>query len=330
MRPDDPLRWILVKPQMEIEAWAVDLLLMDQHSCPTLVEVKRGDNREGRRAVVGQMLDYASAVAAAWSGDAMRVAFEQDAVHRGSDPHEELRTLLDYPREADIEKAANAFWERAAANLEAGRLRLLFVADNIPSALERSVTFWNAQTKESIEVLAVEVKQYPGKFGDALVSRVIGQIDTRGQTSTRMGNLNRKEFLELFPRTDARIAIESLIGAAERFGTNVKVRPARASFSIHVESALYPSSIPLIRILVPSGTYPDGRIVFFHIGDADYPERVAEVLGKWVSKFGEDAFTANAPDSRDIGVAVDADNFVSNIDVFIDRLLGTLSDLTNV
>ena len=177
MRPDDPLRWILVRREMPIEGWAVDHLLIDQHSCPTLVEVKRGDNREGRRAVVGQMLDYASAAAGAWSGDTMRVAFEQDAVDRGSDPYEELRALLGYASDVDMEMAANAFWESAAANLEAGRLRLLFVSDKIPVELERSVTFWNVQTKESIEVLAVEVKQYPGQFGDALVSRVIGQAE---------------------------------------------------------------------------------------------------------------------------------------------------------
>ena len=32
-----------------------------------------------------------------------------------------------------------------------------------------------SRTRDNLEVLAVEVKQYPGQFGDALVSRVIGQ-----------------------------------------------------------------------------------------------------------------------------------------------------------
>ena len=38
MRPGDPLRWILVKPEMPVEGWAVDLLLIDQEARPTLVE----------------------------------------------------------------------------------------------------------------------------------------------------------------------------------------------------------------------------------------------------------------------------------------------------
>ena len=49
---------------------------------------------------------------------------------------------------------------------------------NTHAELERVVKFLNEQTRDNLEVLAVEVKQYPGQFGDALVSRVIGQVDT--------------------------------------------------------------------------------------------------------------------------------------------------------
>lgn len=65
--------------------------------------------------------------------------------------------------------------------MDANRLRLLFVADEIPNELERVVKFLNKQTRDNLEVLAVEVKQYPGQFGDALVSRVIGQVSEQRQ-----------------------------------------------------------------------------------------------------------------------------------------------------
>ena len=196
MRPDDPLRWILVKPQMEIEGWAVDLLLIDQHSYPTLVEVKRGSNREIRRAVVGQMLDYAATAAAVWSEGNIRAAFEDSQ----DEPNEVIGVLLQDEDEPDVD----AFWERVATNLKANRLRLLFVADEIPAELERVVKFLNEQTRDNLEVLAVEVKQYPGQFGDALVSRVIGQVDRSEQQSNIRGgspNLSRDELLAHSVRT---------------------------------------------------------------------------------------------------------------------------------
>ena len=170
MRPDDPLRWILIKPQMPIEGWAVDLLLIDQRSYPTLVEVKRGSNREIRRNIVGQMLDYAATAASVWSEQNIRRAFEE--TH--DDPDEVIRDLLP----DDDDEVIDGFWEQVATNLEASRLRLLFVADEIPAELERVVKFLNEQTRDNLEVLAVEVKQYPGRFGHALVSRVIGQVET--------------------------------------------------------------------------------------------------------------------------------------------------------
>ena len=170
MHPHDPLRWILIKPQMGIEGWAVDLLLLDQYARPTLVEVKRGENREIRRIIVGQMLDYAATAASVWSERNLRQIFEQSS----GDPDYEIRHLIGASDEPDVD----AFWEQVATNLAANRLRLLFVADEIPPELERVVKFLNGQTRDTLEVLAVEVKQYPGQFGQALVSRVIGQANT--------------------------------------------------------------------------------------------------------------------------------------------------------
>ena len=67
IRPEASRRWICVcreKGLAEIPnagaRWAVDLLLIDQDAVPTLVEVKRGANPEIRRAIVGQLLEYAA------------------------------------------------------------------------------------------------------------------------------------------------------------------------------------------------------------------------------------------------------------------------------
>ena len=335
MRPDDPLRWTLVQREMPIEGWAVDLLLMDQHSCPTLVEVKRGDNREGRRAVVGQMLDYASTAAIAWSGDAMRVAFEQDAVDRGRDPHEELRTLLGYARDADIEMAANAFWERAAANLEAGRLRLLFVSDKISVELERSVTFWNVQTKESIEVLAVEVKQYPGQFGDALVSRVIGQVDatrTKGSGS-RSPRLSHDEFLASF-RPDVRDAIESLLEAVGRATGTPRdtFQLGSTSLSIRGRCSLWARPLYLGLLWLPNEANGDGSFTFHaeFSPDHDIPPELGSTLENWINQFENDPFGAPYQSGTYIGRQLTADELVTHVDLLSARLCDALTRLAEL
>ena len=175
--PENPLRWILIRREMPIEDWAVDHLLIDQHARPTLVEVKRGDNPDNRRKVVGQMLDYAATAAGVWSRDELRQAFEKMAKDRDDDPYDELRDFLKPDHEMDGDDFAGDFWEMVSTNLEANRLRLLFVADDIPDQLERVVKFLNQQMP-NIEVLAVEVKRYSGPSGHTLVPRIIGKVDT--------------------------------------------------------------------------------------------------------------------------------------------------------
>jgi hypothetical protein len=67
------------------------------------------------------------------------------------------------------------FWERAGENLRAGKVRMVFVSDEIPRELRRVVEFLNGQMNPA-EVIAIEVKQYLAADGTkTLVPRVIGQ-----------------------------------------------------------------------------------------------------------------------------------------------------------
>jgi hypothetical protein len=84
------------------------------------------------------------------------------------DPDEELRRFLG--EDANLDE----FWLRAKTNLQAGKIRILFVADVIPRELRRIVEFLNEQM-DPAEVLAVEIKQFVGQGMKTLVPRVIGQ-----------------------------------------------------------------------------------------------------------------------------------------------------------
>ena len=224
MRPEDPLRWILIAREQGIAEssdsaarWAVDLLLADQDALPTLVEVKRGSNPEIRRTVVGQMLEYAAHAARTWTADTLRRAFEESTGARGLDPGEELGKLLG--PDGDEEPDADGFWERVHTNLDASRLRLLFVADDIPVSLERVVEFLNAQMA-GIEVLAVEIKQFKGDSRQTLVPRVLGRI-AAPPPDPRL-KLDRESFLNAFDNPEHRSVAARLLGVADDSGAIVE------------------------------------------------------------------------------------------------------------
>ncbi len=97
----------------------------------------------------------------------MRARFEANCAEQERAPEQVLDAFL---RGAQAE----SFWQTAKTNLQAGRIRLVFVADEIPPELRRIVEFLNAQM-DPAEVLAIEIRQYVGQGLKALVPRLIGQ-----------------------------------------------------------------------------------------------------------------------------------------------------------
>lgn len=156
----NPRRWLLICREAGIPGsedsggrWSLDHLLVDQDAIPTLVEVKRSQDTRIRREVVGQMLEYAANVSTYWTLDLLRAQFSATCHERGREAEQVLGEFLD--ESADAEN----FWQTVADNLRAGRLRLVFVADVIPTELQAIVEFLNSQMQQ-VEVIAVEVKRY--------------------------------------------------------------------------------------------------------------------------------------------------------------------------
>jgi hypothetical protein len=172
--PSDPRRWLLVSRELAVAAeegggarWALDHLFIDQDGIPTLVEVKRSTNSQIRREVVGQMLDYAANGSAYWSLEQVIGAFERRCEREGVDPAAQIAAFL------GDEGDAEGFWQIVKTNLQAGRVRLVFVADEIPAELRRIIEFLNQQM-DPAEVLGLEVHQYIGQGSTVLVPRVVG------------------------------------------------------------------------------------------------------------------------------------------------------------
>jgi hypothetical protein len=183
---DEPRRWLLVRREMAVPSdedntrkWSLDHLFLDQDAIPTLVEVKRSSDSRIRREVVGQMLDYAANAVVYWPVEEIIAEFELRCKADGRDPESELSNHL-----GEQYDSAH-FWQQVKTNLQAGRIRMVFIADKIPPALRRVVEFLNKQM-DPAEVLAIEIKQFVGEGVKTLVPRVIGQTE-----SARVGRTPR-------------------------------------------------------------------------------------------------------------------------------------------
>ena len=219
-----PRRWLLITREMDLESeddgggrWSVDHLFLDQDAVPTLVEVKRSSDTRIRREVVGQMLDYAANAVVYWPVEKLRATFEAT-----EDAEERLLEVLDPESDSD------AFWERVSTNLKAGKVRLVFISDEIPQKLRRIVEFLNSQMSPA-EVLAVEIKQYLGEGRQTLVPRLVGQT---AEAQMRKGSpegrhWDEPSFLEEVERVQGREAVEVARAIMEWSRSNL----ARFTFS---------------------------------------------------------------------------------------------------
>jgi hypothetical protein len=114
------------------------------------------------------MVHYAANAVVYWPVEYLRSEFEPACRRAGRNSDQALREFLGPG--GDAEK----FWLAVKANLQAGRVRLMFVADVIPDELRRIVEFLNEQMAPA-EVLAVEIKQFAGESLKTLVPRVVGK-----------------------------------------------------------------------------------------------------------------------------------------------------------
>ena len=329
---DSHQRWILISREQGIpettdtgNIWAVDHLLIDQDAIPTLVEVKRGDSSGLRRKVVGQMLDYAAHATSTWDVDDIRRSFEESS----DNADEDLARLINSDEDAD----ADEFWERVSTNLAAKRIRLLFVADEIPERLERVVLFLNEQMPD-IQVLAVEIKRYSGESShQMLVPRVIGRVaEAPSRISSTSQVMARQNFLDRFDEPSTREAarrlmevVDGVSGAGLSWGKN--------RVTIRARSSLRKARVSIAWLYPTSGQGSSLRFrdfTFGHRVNEGYPGPLNARLEKWVNEFADDGFSHKhqAPDA--LAYYVKHEDVAANIDVLCDRLKKVLTDLKDL
>ncbi len=336
MDPNNPRRWILIGREQGIadivggsERWSLDHLLIDQDAIPTLVEAKRSENSEIRRSIVGQMMDYAAHATQTWGIADIRQAFEERCKSEGTDPSEELTILLQPDDEPDVER----FWQDVETNLRSAHLRLLFVADSIPSELARVVEFLNEQMPRT-EVLAVEVKQFAGEKGSTLVPRVIGRTASApDRSSKKRDHKTINQILDEMPNERVRDATERLVKVAREKGA--EARGGSVGFSIRYRPPAWSRPLSLAWI----NPFPDYSgwmgTKEFTFGMSNYvyedePPGLNEILKTWAAEFKDDTFVTRYPHEGLDAWIVKHQDASDNIDIIAKRLEKVLDNLRNL
>jgi hypothetical protein len=195
--------------------WSLDHLFVTQGGVPVLVEVKRAADTRLRREVVGQMLDYAANGVAYWPTGTVAQLFEDTCEQQGRNSSEVIAEFLG--ERADVE----AFWSQVDANFRGGRIKLVFVADEIPRELARIVEFLNEQM--TADVRAVELRYFEGEGGfRTLAPRIIGETE-RAQAQKlssrpRLEPIDREEWIERFIKPRGARVLDGLRLALQTVG----------------------------------------------------------------------------------------------------------------
>lgn len=172
--------------EFPVSAGRVDIVAVSAEGAITLTECKLRSNPEIRRQVLGQVLSYAGAL---WQMPFEE--FEETFARRaGVALHDQPRLIED--EEWDYED----FRRATAANLQAGAFRVVVAVDDITDELKRTISFLNAHTTGSIEVLALELGYVRDGDIQILIPSVYGEESAVQKRTTESKAWNEDQFWE--------------------------------------------------------------------------------------------------------------------------------------
>jgi hypothetical protein len=224
-------RWLLVDRELPILSdeqenstrWSLDHLFIDGLGRPTLVEVKRSSDPRARREVVAQMLDYAASFGPDWSAERLRERRQARLRTAAPGADDEMSAFL----EATFFESEDHMWGEVATNIEAGRIRLLFVADELSERLVKIIEYLNGQMQMA-EVLGVEVVRHTSSVEgiEAYQPVVRGQSSARAQKKSSSHRQTKESFDRVLTQNHGTAVLDSinqLVAWAKKAGGFVSI-----------------------------------------------------------------------------------------------------------
>lgn len=221
---NQPLRWAMIKREAPVESplngearWSVDFLFADDLGIPTFVECKLHKNPQGRREIVGQMIEYVANAQHYWNIDTLKSFVSPDF-----ERHIWNRSIDDY-------------FTEVLDNLKLGKVRMVFFMDQAPRELKSTVMFLNQALTEA-EIIIVEARHFkhgekrfvvPSLFGYSEQVRVdkekrIEKLASLGSNSSGKWTLERfnTDIEKLDPTTSSAVKVLRDYVIEQKFDVN--------------------------------------------------------------------------------------------------------------
>lgn len=145
---ENPPKFLVIKNQAGVTPGSMDILMLDNNGIPTVIEAKLVDNREIRRPVLAQGLEYLSSLRNEWNPERFILEGEKFWETKSVSFLDKFEEAFEFPYDEE-------FAQKLKANLETARMRLIIVADKIPTKLRTVIEFLNDTS--SFDVFGVEV-----------------------------------------------------------------------------------------------------------------------------------------------------------------------------
>ena len=201
--------------EFRVRTGPIDVLLVDSEGVITVVECKLGANRESRREVVGQLIDYSSALHGTGYDDfAATFAKRNQSIA--------LEAAVEAAAGAALD--ADAFRQNIASRLTKGQFRLVIAVDEIHDDLRRAVEFLNENTTNNLVFFALEIGYFKQDAVEVLVPRTFGhEVEDagKGPTSTTKPRWTAEQVAQAvhdLPDTSARALATELLDHAKKHG----------------------------------------------------------------------------------------------------------------
>lgn len=141
--------------------WSVDHLFLAADALPTLVETHWSADAQAAGDLFGQVLYYAANAAAWWPVETLKASFAATHGVSGAEADALLSTFL------GGRTSPEAYWAEVSANLRAGRVLMVLVADRIQPEVAKMMAFLGDHLRDA-EVRLLEARQHVGPSGRLL------------------------------------------------------------------------------------------------------------------------------------------------------------------
>jgi hypothetical protein len=163
---------------------SIDLLCIDKDGLLTVVETKLRRNREARREVIGQIIEYASYASQWTADDVYRIANEYIAKSTKVSERYKDKTLETIMQEIiGPEILDEDFRAKIEQNLRDGRIRLIIAVDELIEPLRATVTFLNSHS--NFDVLLLQVTDFQETEGRKVLVPLLFGYSTKSGGGSR-------------------------------------------------------------------------------------------------------------------------------------------------